>query len=548
MSFSLEDRLGAVWPRGAGSGVRPVLLLLLAAVLAIVFLEGLLYVVKQWQREEYSYGYIVPPITALLVWARLQTAPTGSRRGAWLGVPLIAFAVVVAILAQVGGMPSAIYYAFLVALWALFLAALGWRPTWHITPALVYLLFALPLPQTLYLQLSTALQTISTRWSVDLMRSFGVVVYRDGNIIDLGTYQLQVAEACSGLGYLFPLASFAYLLAYLYAGGWLGRIVILLATVPITVGINVLRIAVTGVLVDNVGPEAADGFIHAFEGYVIFFVGVALFILLIWIMGRLQGHRGSLLKLFSFELVWHTADAAPETTPGTAPETAGETAPNPARPRISRPLMVGGGVLAIAAVLTLALPKLPLATPPRTSLAAFPLVIDDWRGSEGRIAQNFLDILRLDDYLLADFRQTGIAPEVNLYVAYYEAQNERATIHSPEVCIPAGGWEVTDLRKRTVGDVGTPSGDLTVNRLVIAKGLEQQLVYYWFELRGRQMTDEYTIKLANLWDGITQRRTDGALVRVMTPIARGEDPDVADRRLQGFVRSMYPQLGTHVPG
>ncbi len=539
MSFSLEDRLVAAQQRGAGGGLWPAILLLLAAVMAIVFLDGLLHVFQQWQREEYSYGYIVPPITALLVWARLQTAPAGSHRGAWLGVLLIALAVVIAILARVGGMPSAVYYAFLIALFGLFLAALGWRPTWHVAPALAYLLFALPLPQTLYLKLSTALQTISTRWSVDLMRSFGVVVYRDGNVIDLGTYQLQVAEACSGLGYLFPLASFAYLLAYLYAGGWIGRIVILLATIPITVGINVLRIAVTGVLVDNVGPEAADGFIHAFEGYVIFFVGVALFVVLIWIMGRLRGHRGSLLKLFRFELVWHTAEASPDAASGTAAERW--------RPRVSRPLIAAGSVLAVAAVVSLALPKLPLVTPPRASLASFPLVIDDWRGSEGRIAQNFLDILRLDDYLLADFRQTGVAPEVNLYVAYYEAQNERASIHSPEVCIPAGGWEITDLRKRTVTDVGTPSGELAVNRLVIAKGLEQQLVYYWFELRGRQMTEEYTIKLANLWDGITQRRTDGALVRVMTPVARGEDPDVADRRLQGFVRSMYPQLTSHVP-
>lgn len=504
---------------------------LIAVALAAVFHQGLLYVIEQWQREEYSYGYIVPPITALLVWGRLKTTPADGRTGgSWLGVLLVLLAVLIVPLARIAGMPSAIYYAFLVAVYGVFLAALGWRRTRHATPALAYLVFALPLPQTLYLKLSTALQTVSSIGSVELMRGLGVKVLRQGNIIDLGIYQLQVAEACSGLGYLFPLASFAYLLAYLYRGGWWGRIIILVATIPITLAINILRIAITGVLVDYVGVAAAEGFIHAFEGYAIFAVGALLFILMIWAMARIGGDAGSLLKRFRFEEIF-----APSPQRGRAP--------------LSRALLAAGLVLVLGGAATLAMPGVRMTPPERQSLVTFPMRIGDWRGREGSIEPNFLAILRLDDYLLADYadEREGGSP-VNLYIAYYNAQNENATIHSPKVCIPAGGWEITDLSERRIPGLGAGGAGLTVNRAVIGWGLERQLVYYWFELRGRQMTGEYAIKLMNLWDGLRRGRTDGALVRVSTPLPPDEGEAAADARLQAFLVSAYPHFSAYIPG
>jgi exosortase D (VPLPA-CTERM-specific) len=507
----------------------------LAAALFLVFDDGLAYVARQWQRDEYSYGYIVPPITAWLVWRRLQTTPAApAAGGCWSGVALVTVAAALALLARVGGMPSGVFYAFLIALVGLFVAAIGWRRTWTVLPALAYLVFALPLPQTLFIKLSTMLQMVSSQLGVALMRLFGVTVFLEGNVIDLGVYQLQVAEACSGLGYLFPLASFAYLVAYLYRGPLWQKALLLVSAIPITVIINSFRIGIVGVLVDAVGIGAAEGFIHAFEGYVIFFVGAVLFLGEVWVMGRLSGRRGSVLAHLDLgQLLPAKAEA----------DGGGRTPPV----AVSVPVLVGLAVLVAGGTAAHALPAPGGRTPERAALVTFPMQIADWRGREQRIAPNFLDILRLDDYVVADYASPAWPQPVNFYVAYYARQDERATIHSPSVCIPAGGWEIAGLTHRRLDSVAADAGGLVVNRAVIAKNLDRQLVYYWFEQRGRQLTDEYTIKAYNILDAVTRGRTDGALVRVTTPMARDEKPEDADRRLTAFLESAYPRLAGYVP-
>jgi EpsI family protein len=159
----------------------------------------------------------------------------------------------------------------------------------------------------------------------------------------------------------------------------------------------------------------------------------------------------------------------------------------------------------------------------------------------------YVDALKFDDYVLADYRRDGDSVPVNLYVAYYGSQRKGASVHSPRSCIPGGGWEISDLEAVTVEDVGPEQRTLTVNRAVIAKGVDKQLVYYWFDQRGRQMTSEYDVKLMLFWDALTRSRTDGALVRLVTPIRHGERAARADERLAEFIRAVYPQVEAFVP-
>ena len=144
--------------------------------------------------------------------------------------------------------------------------------SWAFWPAVLYLFFMLPLPQVLYLPLSLKLQTISSELGVALISLFGVPVFLEGNVIDLGSYQLQVAEACSGLRYLFPLMSFGFLFAVLYRGPTWHKLVLFFSTIPITILMNSVRIAIVGMLVSFFGTEQAEGFLHFFEGWVIFIV------------------------------------------------------------------------------------------------------------------------------------------------------------------------------------------------------------------------------------------------------------------------------------
>ena len=135
---------------------------------------------------------------------------------------------------------------------------------------LLFLLFMIPLPNFLYNNLSAQLQLLSSELGVAVIRLFDIGVYLEGNVIDLGTYKLQVVEACSGLRYLFPLTSLAFLMAYLFKAAAWKRIVIFLSSIPITLLINSFRIGVIGVLVEYWGPGQAEGFLHDFEGWVVF--------------------------------------------------------------------------------------------------------------------------------------------------------------------------------------------------------------------------------------------------------------------------------------
>jgi exosortase D (VPLPA-CTERM-specific) len=502
---------------------------LLALALAFVFLDGLVHAVQSWDREEFSYGWIVPPIAALLVWNALRGMRARASSGTWLGVAAIAAAALIAVPAKIGGMPSFTFYGFVGALFGLSMALYGWRGLLALGPAIAYLLFALPLPSALYVDLSTGMQLVSSELGTEALRRLGYSVFLNGNVIDLGLYRLQVAEACNGLRYLFPLASFAYLVGYLYQGPFWHKALLFLSAGPITIAINSLRIALTGVLVNASGISAAEGFMHAFEGWVIFLVGLVLLFVTLQALILISGRNTLFVRRLELDALM------PQ--PGVPPAPVRRALPA---------VLVATGLLAAVGTGMLALPEGGERVPPHKSLAAFPLQVGDWSGDDETLDRIYLDILNADDYLMANYASAGQAAPVNFYVAWYEAQDRRATIHSPTQCIPAGGWEIASFRTARILPQA-PGGPLDVNRAVIVHGLDRQLVYYWFELRHRRLTDELMIKAANVWDAIRLGRTDGALVRVTTPIRADEEVEAAEARLQDFLRASLPELDGYIP-
>jgi EpsI family protein len=136
---------------------------------------------------------------------------------------------------------------------------------------------------------------------------------------------------------------------------------------------------------------------------------------------------------------------------------------------------------------------------------------------------------------------------VNLYVAYYASQRTGQAVHSPSSCLPGGGWRIEQFDQREVPGVQLRTGPLRVNRAVIRQGLQRMMVYYWFQERGRDITSEYLVKWYLLVDALTQQRTDGALVRLITPMREGEDLADGDARLQQFSVAAVPELRGYLP-
>ena len=164
---------------------------------------------------------------------------------------MIGLALLMALVGNLVQIDDLVFYALIVWVYGLVLVGFGARRGLVFWPSVLHLVFMLPLPQFLYWQVSTALQFVSSEVGVALVRGMGVPVYLEGNVIDLGVYQLQVAEACSGLRYLFPIMSFTYVFAVLYRGPVWHKLVLLLSAVPLAVLMNSVRIGVIGLLVDR---------------------------------------------------------------------------------------------------------------------------------------------------------------------------------------------------------------------------------------------------------------------------------------------------------
>jgi EpsI family protein len=158
-----------------------------------------------------------------------------------------------------------------------------------------------------------------------------------------------------------------------------------------------------------------------------------------------------------------------------------------------------------------------------------------------------LQTLKLDDYINVDFHNPQTGDLVNFYVGYYASQRQTHKGHSPASCIPAGGWEIEDLRRVNIAGAGPDGTGLPVNRVIIRKGNVRQLVYYWFQGRGRALANEYLVKWYLLKDAIARNRTDGALVRLVTPLEEGADPAKADAVLIGFIRTVQPNMRDYIP-
>jgi len=503
--------------------------LLSVGLLAAIYYSGLLKMVSIWEtQEEYSHGYLIPFISLFFVWQKKDQLQKLPFAGSWAGVAILLFGVGLFFLGELSALYIIVQYSFLVSLCGLLWAWLGWKGMKVIWVPLVFLIFMIPLPNFLYQGLSAQLQLISSEIGVWVIRLFGISVFLEGNVIDLGSYKLQVVEACSGLRYLFPLMTLGFMIAYIYKAAFWKRAVVFLSTIPITVLMNSFRIGVIGVLVEYWGQSMAEGFLHDFEGWIVFMACLGLLLIEMLILSRIGSDRRPLSELFAIEF------------PGVSP-TGAKVQYRP----LPGALLVSLAIIFTTSLLALSLDNRQQLAQERKAFASFPLKVGDWKGRPDKLENIYLDILKLDDYVITDYVNSD-GKRVNFYVAYYASQSKGESAHSPRTCLPGGGWRIASLEQKTL-DATSAGKPITVNRVVIEHGEYKQLVYYWFQGRGRTITNEYMVKWYLFWDALTKNRTDGALVRLTTLLVPGEDLEDAEHRLNDFARKVSGTLDEYVP-
>lgn len=481
---------------------------------------GQLYTI--WSDQpEYSYGILIPLLSVFLVWRERASLRGLPFTGSWYGLGLIVVGLTLRLVGTLATMPTLVHYALLIVLYGLVLSLTGPTLFRRLVMPLFILIFMVPLPPGLSQALSTQLQLVSSSIGAQIIRALGISVYLSGNVIDLGTYQLEVAEACSGLRYLFPLMTLSFMIAYAFGGAFWKRALVFLSSIPITVLMNSLRIGMIAVTVDRWGIQMAEGLLHDFEGWVVFMISAVVVVIL----------ARSLQKV-----------GPPKAAPARVATSVGAAAPFQVMPRA---FVVATVIVALGVAAELTVPERPEIPPARPIFATFPNNLGAWAGTPDTLEPIYLQALQLDDYLLMNYREADGVP-INLYVAYYKSQRSGMSVHSPKLCLPGDGWEIHSFeRYRLPRDQGR--APLPVNRVLIEKGGQRQLVYYWFMERGRRLTNEYTVRWYLFWDALVMNRSDGALVRMVIPIPHDGTEAEADRELRRFFASSEGALERYIP-
>ena len=184
--------------------------------------------------------------------------------------------------------------------------------------------------------------------------------------------------------------------------------------------------------------------------------------------------------------------------------------------------------------------------PSREALASLPHELGPWVGTDIAIPQDTLDILGAGDFLLRVYRNSDTPqPYVDLFIAYFPSQRSGDTIHSPKNCLPGAGWSPVESERVAL----TLPGHATfpANRYVISKGDDRMLVLYWYLAHDRALASEYWAKFYLVADAMRLNRSDGSLIRVTTPLRRGENIDSAQQRLQSLAGNLTPLIDRYVP-
>lgn len=249
------------------------------ALLIAVYFPILSKLVAQWSTDDdVSHGFFVPVVAGYIAWQRREKLLSIEWKPAWWGVALLVWAGLQAYLGMLGAELFLQRTAFLFSLVGMLLILGGTALVRELAFPLLLLPFMIPLPTVVYNQITFPLQLFASTVAEKSLEILNVPVLRDGNILELASQKLSVAEACSGIRSLLSLSFLSLVYAYFFDRKIWMRWVLLVATIPIAIIANAARVTLTGVF-SEINPSLAEGFFHEAEGWVIFLVALVILVL-----------------------------------------------------------------------------------------------------------------------------------------------------------------------------------------------------------------------------------------------------------------------------
>lgn len=505
----------------------PIILLALLGAIFFAYWNSLAGLWSRWgAEEELSHSYFLPLVAGWMLWERRNALLNSIGAPDWTGFVPAAGGLVFLLIGEMINVDLVAQLGFVILLMGLPIILGGRSLGLLFFVPLAYLFFMVPPPYMAINMLSWKFQLMSSELGVWMIRLFDIPVFLAGNVIHLTSTKLEVVEACSGLRYLFPFLSLGALAAYFYKGPMWHRALIFLSTIPITILMNSFRIALTGVLMEKFGGNHTEGFLHLFEGWVVFVMCIGFLFLVIWVLTLLRGKKTP-LAFVGFE----------EVDPVT-----------PKAPFALNKFVRNGIIITLLVMVTGIFAHMagnrPVVIPERQTLGTLPLEFPGWRTRETQLSPETIVVLGADDYLLTDM----LGPEgenINLYIAYLEARRDGKSWHSPMQCLPGGGWEV--VSQEIVPTQRVDGSRYYHTRMIIQQDQDQRLVYYWYDQRGRKVANEFMMRFWVMWDDLIKRRSDGAMIRLMTQVRPDETLEDAEARLNEMRLDLEPKLPAYIP-
>jgi len=250
-------------------------LLLLSILLIGIYFQVLVKLVSQWWDDpNYSHGFLIPLVSGYLIWRKRQRLRNIPLKKSNLGLFIIITGLGLYIVGTAAAEYFSVRFSLVVVILGLVLYFGGWQFFKEIAFPLVFLFFMIPIPYVIYYAISFPMQIFSTKLASFVIYLTGIPVLRQGNIIHLPNYSLEVVEACSGLRSLISLSALGALFAYLSQKTLFSRSLLFLLSIPIAIGANVFRLFITALGAMVIGPEFAEGFLHEFSGILVFLTGL----------------------------------------------------------------------------------------------------------------------------------------------------------------------------------------------------------------------------------------------------------------------------------
>jgi exosortase D (VPLPA-CTERM-specific) len=525
---SIKKIMLGLWPRFS---LNVVVLTVSMVLLCLIYEDQLLSIYRLLITSDYNYLFIlILALTLYIVYLNKHSLIQTHTGSTWLGPVIVTVGLLGIWVSQLSTIPVVAHYSMMVAVTGMIIAIFGVKGFGVLNAPIMVLILLIPLPVFLSRNIISTLQYLSSEISIQIMRYMGISVFMQGNYIELGGLNIEVDKVYR-YDIVLPLIVIIFtMLLYLNITKMI-KAIVFMSIIPIVIFVYVCHILLVSIINEYWGVNNAKSFLQYYDGNTLLLASVIVMLTIIYVLlfvtKTVPKNQGIFQLIKTVDNI-HIEKSTRHKT------------------KYSKPLLVTFVLIFLIFIEILPLPKPERALLNNIDFNSFPVRIGGWIGKKRELDEYYINNLYLTDYVLVDYNSNSNNP-VTLFVAYYASQDSGKSSHSPRTCLPGDGWVMRNHSQEVLTKSRYGTKPLYYNRIQASKRNNRTLVYYWYQQRGRNITNEFLLKWYLFWDALTINRTDGALVRLTTELYVGETWHHADERLLDLLSYIDVELSRFIP-